>query len=235
MDGFTSIHGDIHEAAPSELWEKASFAPNKWAAPSPPAIYVRTVCSFRLLVIYHMYSRGYVGHGERRAFATNVKQELPGSIPRAKWSLRRIKKWPLVQCMYHLQALKQLSVLGAERWKQTTLHPARIPFGACFNYKAVIWRHFLSTFPVDPSSKHYGWGINFDGLLVTQWMCGTTASHTAFQLLFCMCKRSWKLPGCICLNSYMNCTNLWKIANQFKPVPLWVPSVYALWYGLWIT
>ena len=27
MEGFTNIHGDIHEAAPSELWEKASFAP----------------------------------------------------------------------------------------------------------------------------------------------------------------------------------------------------------------
>ena len=27
MEGAASIHGDIHEAAPSELWEKASFAP----------------------------------------------------------------------------------------------------------------------------------------------------------------------------------------------------------------
>ena len=26
MEGAASIHGDIHEAAPSELWEKASFA-----------------------------------------------------------------------------------------------------------------------------------------------------------------------------------------------------------------
>ena len=185
MEGFTSIHGDIHEAAPSELWEKASFAPNKWAAPSPPAISVRPVMSMLFQTSgYHMYSRGYVGPGEWRGFATNVKQELPGSIPRAKKSLRRIKKWSLVQCMYHLQALKQLSVLGAESWSQTSLHPARIPFDACFNYKAVIWRHFLSTVPVDPSSRNHGWGINFDELLVTQWMCSTTAPHTALQLLF---------------------------------------------------
>ena len=27
MEGFASIHGDIHEAAPSGLCEKASFAP----------------------------------------------------------------------------------------------------------------------------------------------------------------------------------------------------------------
>ena len=27
MEGAASNHGDIHEAAPSELWEKASFAP----------------------------------------------------------------------------------------------------------------------------------------------------------------------------------------------------------------
>ena len=27
MEGAVSLHGDIHEAAPSELWEKASFAP----------------------------------------------------------------------------------------------------------------------------------------------------------------------------------------------------------------
>ena len=27
MEGAASIHGDIHETAPSELWEKASFAP----------------------------------------------------------------------------------------------------------------------------------------------------------------------------------------------------------------
>ena len=120
--------------------------------------------------------------------------------------------------MYHLQALKQLSVLGAERWSQTSLHPLRTPFDACFDYKAVIWRHFLSTFPVDPSSKNHGCGINFDKLLVTQCMCGPTTTHTALQLLFCMCKRSWKLPGWICLNSYMNCTNLCKITNQFKPV-----------------
>ena len=26
MEGAASIHGDIHEAAPSELWEKVSFA-----------------------------------------------------------------------------------------------------------------------------------------------------------------------------------------------------------------
>ena len=27
MGGAASIHGNIHEATPSELWEKASFAP----------------------------------------------------------------------------------------------------------------------------------------------------------------------------------------------------------------
>ena len=27
MEGVAGIHGDIHEAAPSELWEKVSFAP----------------------------------------------------------------------------------------------------------------------------------------------------------------------------------------------------------------
>ena len=31
MKGVASIHGDIQEAAPSELWEKASFAPNSLA------------------------------------------------------------------------------------------------------------------------------------------------------------------------------------------------------------
>ena len=122
--------------------------------------------------------------------------------------------------MYHLQALKQLSALGADRWSQTSLHPMRIPFDACSNYKAVIWGHFLSTVPVVPSSKDHGWGKNVDELLVTQWMCGPTAPHTALQLLFCMCKRSRKLPDCICLNSYMSCTNLCRIANKFKPVKL---------------
>ena len=47
----TGIHGDIHEAAPSELCEKASFAPNKWAVSSPHAISVKPVWSFTLLVI----------------------------------------------------------------------------------------------------------------------------------------------------------------------------------------
>ena len=27
MEGTASTHGDIHETAPSELWQKASFAP----------------------------------------------------------------------------------------------------------------------------------------------------------------------------------------------------------------
>ena len=99
----------------------------------------------------------------------------------------------------------------------TTLHPARIPFDACFNYKAVIWRHFLSTVPVVPSSKNHGWGINFDERLVTQWMCGTTAPHTALQQLFCMCKRSWKLPRCIASTAIRTaeiCAKLQTSSNQ---------------------
>ena len=90
----------------------------------------------------------------------------------------------------------------------------------CFNHKIVIWRHFLSPVPVVPSLKDHELGINVEEQLVIQWMCGATASDTALQLLFCMCTRSWNLPGCICLNNDPNCTNLCKIANQFKPVKL---------------
>ena len=55
---------------------------------------------------YYMYSRGYVGPGEWTGFSSNVKQKLPGSIPRAKKRLSRIKKKSLVQCMNHLHARK---------------------------------------------------------------------------------------------------------------------------------
>ena len=123
--------------------------------------------------------------------------------------------------MNHLHALKQPSVLGTGRWSQTSSYHVRIPVDACdpcSTDKAVIWRHFLSPVPVVPSPKDHGWGINVDEQLVIQWMCGATAPDTALQLMFSMCKRKWKLPGCIYLNNDPNCTNLCKIANQFKPV-----------------
>ena len=83
MEGAASIHVDIHEAAPSELWEKASFAPT-WN-------FCETSMLFRTSG-YCMYSRDYVGPGEWEGFSSNVKQKLPGSIPPAKKRLRMIKE-----------------------------------------------------------------------------------------------------------------------------------------------
>ena len=118
--------------------------------------------------------------------------------------------------MYHLHALKQLSELGMAGWSQTSLYPVRIPFGACdacSNYKTVFWRHFLSPVPVVPSPKDHGWDINVNGRCVV-------SQHQILHYNYCfICvKGSWKLPGCICLNNDLSCTNLCKIANQFKPV-----------------
>ena len=129
--------------------------------------------------------------------------------------------------MNHLHALKQPSTQGMGRWSQISWYHVRIPVDACdpcSTDKAVICGHFLSPVPVVPSPKDHEWGINVDEQLVIQWMCGATSSYTALQLMFSMCKKKWKFPGCIYLNNDPNYTNLCKIANQFKPVKCWRAS-----------
>ena len=90
MEGAASIHGDIHEAAPSELWDKASFAQT-----NEMSLAYLEFCNTSMLFQtygYYIYSRGYVGPREWRGFSSNVKQKLPGSMPWAMERLRRIKK-----------------------------------------------------------------------------------------------------------------------------------------------
>ena len=89
MEGAASIHGDIHEAAPSELWEKVSFAPTN----EPSLAYLEFLWNqYALSDFWSCTAEVYVGPGEWRGFSSNVKQKLPGSIPGAKKRLRRIKK-----------------------------------------------------------------------------------------------------------------------------------------------
>ena len=87
---------------------------------------------------------------------------------------------------------------------------------------ALITRLSSGAFFVKSSSCSKSQGqravIDVDEQLVIQWICGAMALDTALQLLFNMCKRSWELPSYICLNNDLNCSNLCKIANQFKPV-----------------
>ena len=93
------------------------------------------------------------------------------------------------------------------------------------NYQAAIWRRALQKMPPVPSPKDHGWDIDADGQLVIQWMRGTPAPDTVLQLLSCMCKRSCKLPDCICLNNGLKCTHLCKLQscsnqpNEEEPVP----------------
>ena len=51
IEGVASIHGDIHEGQHHKSFEKKHHLPQQMSFPSLPGIYVKPVCSFRLLVI----------------------------------------------------------------------------------------------------------------------------------------------------------------------------------------
>ena len=83
MEGVSSIHGDIHEATPLEFWVKASFA----ATNELSLAYLDFLSNQYALSDFWL---SYVQQGLCWAwglkvfFSSNVKQKLPGSIPRAK-------------------------------------------------------------------------------------------------------------------------------------------------------
>ena len=69
MEGAASIHGDILEAAPSELWEKASFAPtNEPSLAFLEFLWNQYALSDLFQTGCYMYSRGYVGPGKWMVF-----------------------------------------------------------------------------------------------------------------------------------------------------------------------
>ena len=173
------------------LEKKASLAPTN----EPSLAYLEFLWNQYALSVLWLFitctAEVMSGLGTEGVFSSNVKQKLPGSIPRAKKRLRRIKK-SLLQCMNHLHALKQPSALGKGRWSKTSIYHVMVPVVACdpcSTDKAFIWRHSLSPVPVVPSPKDHEWGINVDEQLVIQWMCSATAPDTVLQLMFSVCKR----------------------------------------------
>ena len=44
--------------------------------------------------------------------------------------------------------------------------------------------------------------------LVINWMDGQPAPSAVLELLVCKCKKTCKLPSCVCMNSGLRCTDL---------------------------
>ena len=187
MEGAASIHGDIHEAAPSELWEKASFAPTN----EPSLAYLEFLWNQYALSdfwLFHVQQRSCWAWG-MEGFFFKLQTETIRKHPSSWEKIEKNKE--LITCPMY-EPFTRPSALGTGRWSQTSLYHVRIPVDACDPWstdKAVIWRHFLSPVPVVPSPKDHEWGINVDEQLVIQWMCGATAPDTALQLMFSMSKR----------------------------------------------
>ena len=197
IEGVASIHGDIHVGQHHQSFEKKHHLPQQMGFPKPTWNFRETSMPFQTSG-HHMYSRGYV-----------VLQ----MSNRAKFE----KNQEIITCPIYVPSTCTKTVVwtrhGAGQFSCEDSFWCMWPVT-----HALITRLSSGAFSVNSSScsksQDNGRCIDVDEQLVIQWMCGATALDTALQLLFSMCKRSWELPSCICLNNDLNCTNLCKIANQ---------------------
>ena len=194
-----SIHGGIHERQHHQSFEKKHNLPQQMSFSEPTWNFCETGMLFQTSG-YHMYSRGYVvlQTSNRAKFEKN--QEIvtcPMYVPSTCTKT--------VVCTRH--GAGQFSCEDSFRCMWPVTH-------------ALITRLSSGAISVNSSScsksKDNGRYIDVDEQLVIQWMCGATALDSVLQRLFSMCRRSWELPSCICLNNEVNCAKLCKIADQSK-------------------
>lgn len=119
----------------------------------------------------------------------------------------------LNELRYHLFCLNQGEIEGHQ------LPPCFDAFkkhGMRANYQAAVWKRSLQNHPNTPTPVGNGWKIietENNRTLAIDWMDGLPAPHALLDLLSCQCRKSCKIPKCVCLVNGFKCTEMCTLHN----------------------